>query len=131
MDHTVATLTNFSTFTTPLQTSVDSLNLSAETAYNYTSTASLPTYTSSSAGTINKKKLYDSLAQPNTALLTMTFTVFTFVFAYFLKGMRNKKVLGRTVGYIAGITSIPKALYANPRQNLLRDIIYSENLNIN
>ena len=37
------------------------------------------------------------MVQPNTALLTMTLTVFTFVLAYYLKGLRNKKLLGRTV----------------------------------
>lgn len=35
--------------------------------------------------------------QPNTALLTMSLTLFTFVVAYALKGLRNKKLLGRTV----------------------------------
>ena len=34
---------------------------------------------------------------PNTALLTFMLTLFTFVIAYMLKGLRNKKVLGRTV----------------------------------
>lgn len=35
--------------------------------------------------------------KPNTALFSMTLTLFTFVVAYALKGLRNKKLLGRTV----------------------------------
>lgn len=42
-------------------------------------------------------KVIEDFMQPNTALLTMTLTLFTFVLAYAFKGLRNKKLLGRTV----------------------------------
>lgn len=37
------------------------------------------------------------LGAPNTALLTLMLILFTFIIAYTLKGLRNKKLLGRTV----------------------------------
>lgn len=37
------------------------------------------------------------LVQPNTALLSMMLTLFTFAMAYYFKGLRNEKILGRTV----------------------------------
>ena len=37
------------------------------------------------------------LVQPNTALLSMTLTLFTFALAYYFKGLRNAQILGRTV----------------------------------
>ena len=40
---------------------------------------------------------FELLVHPNTALLSMSLTLFTFSLAYYLKGLRNKKVLGRTV----------------------------------
>lgn len=39
----------------------------------------------------------DLLVQPNTALLSMTLTLATFALAYYFKGLRNAKILGRTV----------------------------------
>lgn len=40
---------------------------------------------------------FELLVHPNTALLSMTLTLFTFCMAYYFKTLRNKKILGRTV----------------------------------
>jgi len=65
----------------------------------------LPDYTIFTAGTDNLTAAGNSTGEttseaatkPNTALFTMSITLFTFTLAYLLKGLRNKKVLGRTV----------------------------------
>ena len=88
----------------------ESLNVSAYTtssSSSYTSTPpaanSFNTSTPGNVGNFTTAVVYVTtpewrdMVQPNTALLTMTLTVFTFVLAYYLKGLRNKKLLGRTV----------------------------------
>ena len=65
------------------------------TDYIHSNTSS--TTTDATANLSTTTYVYEDVHRPNTALLTTMLTLFTFVIAYALKGLRNKKVLGRTV----------------------------------
>lgn len=68
--------------------------------YNHTGDFNFTTF-SPAYGLYNSStvptELPEGITKPNTALLTFMLVIGTFVIAYTLKGLRNKKYFGRTV----------------------------------
>lgn len=89
LDHTAESLT----------TTLNASGAAAPLAdnYNVSTTYSMLPGNITTTTAVFDPSVWKEMVQPNTALLTMTLTVFTFVLAYYLKGLRNKKLLGRTV----------------------------------
>ncbi|XP_067929937.1 band 3 anion transport protein-like [Watersipora subatra] len=73
----------------------------------------------------------DLLVQPNTALLSMTLTLATFALAYYFKGLRNAKILGRTVRRALGDFGVPIALFIMVLLDyLIGDDVYTQKLSV-